>query len=143
MFATWKKFTKGMEKPPGRRFMNKVVATTTTVPKKSKKKGTKVERSRKLTGQKAPIQNLPSDNEVVVGKASKEAPVKNVKKKKSLKDPTLEQELSTSGTIVQADVTTIKKGVDTPIGSKKVVGQTVVHSTTNPAEKQTEKDVTA
>ena len=46
---------------------------------------------------------------------------------KKLRDVALERELSTSGTIVQADVKTIKGGIETSIGSKKVVGQTVLH----------------
>lgn len=140
LFATWKNFTMGMTNPPGRKVMNKVVPTATMEPAKSKKKRTKAE-IRKQMARKTFVKKIRGaksvGGKVVLKKsASKETLAKNVGRKK---DVTLEREPSISGTIVQSDVKTIKGGIETPIGSKKPVGQTIVHPKSK--SKAAKKDV--
>ena len=147
LFSTWRKFTTGMgSAAPGKKAMSKVVVTTVkkspTTEKSTKRKGLTKSEIRKKRQRKATLKRVAAEKmaaEMAVAKTTggkvttpkKKSPGKrSVKKRgwrnKKLRDVTLERERSTSGTIVQADVKTIKGGIETSIGSKKVVG-TVLH----------------
>lgn len=52
---------------------------------------------------------------------------KQIKNKKATKEVEFEEEPSTSGTIVQADVKICGDGIETPVGKDTAVGQTVLH----------------
>lgn len=55
-------------------------------------------------------------------------PQKGTKSRKSaVKEKGLEQEPSTSGSVVQGDVKVVTAGVETPVGADAPVGQTVTH----------------
>ena len=142
LFSTWKKFTTGMgSAAPGKKAMSKVVVTTVkkspTTEKSTKRRGLTKSEIRKTRQRKATLKRVAAEKgaKITGGKVTtpkKKSPGKRSVKKggrrnKKLKDVTLEREPSTSGTIVQGDVKTIKGGIETPIGSKKVVGQMVVH----------------
>jgi len=157
LFSTWRKFTKGMgSATPGRKAMSKVVVTTIKSPTtNASTKRNKITKSdiRKRRQRNAALKKAAEEKragKTTVGKVTMpnkktpgEASATKVEGKKKLKDVTLERESSTSGTIVQADVKTIKGGIETPIGSKKVVGQTVVHlkSKSSVSDKAGKKDV--
>jgi len=135
LFATWRKFTRGMgSATPGRKAMSKVVVTTikrsTTNTSTKRKKITKSEirkrRQRKAELKKAAAAKA-SASKTVAGEVTSKKKTPGKAAVKKLKHVTLEREPSTSGSIMQADVKTIKSGTETPIGSKKAVGQKVVH----------------
>jgi hypothetical protein len=143
LFSTWRKFTTGMgNAAPGQKAMRKVAVTAVkkspTIEKSKKRKGLTKSELRKMRQRKATLKRVAAEKVAAettgekVTTPKKKSPGKRPVKKggrrnKKLKDVTLEREPSTSGSIVQADVKTIKGGIETPIGSKKVVGQTVVH----------------
>jgi len=143
LFSTWRKFTMGMgSAAPGKKAMSKVVVTavkkSSTTEKSTKWKQLPKSELRKMRQRKAALKRVAAEKtagKITGGKVTtpkKKSPgkvpaKKGGRKNKKLEDVTLEQEPSTSGTIVQADVKTIKGGIETPIGSKKVVAQTVGH----------------